>query len=174
MHELFAYAPEACENTVKIASMIDIEIPHGEPLLPTYKLNEKEKVIQKRYIEMYPDDTDKLSDQEWLLRLTCFQGLIRRYDFTLTEFDVFSCVHKEIRGELPNLKDLSPADLNELPKLWRDEKKEAFYVALSEKQQFIFDRLEYELTVVHLMGFDGYFVIVADFIGWARENSIPV
>ncbi len=174
MNELFAYAPEACKNTLKIAEMIDIHIPHWEPLLPTYQLNEKEKIIQKKYTETYPDDISKLSDQEWLLRLTCFEGLNRRYDFTLSESDVFFCVHKEIRWELPNLKDLSPADLNELPKLWRDEKKEIFYSSLSETQRAIFDRLEYELTVVHLMGFDGYFVIVADFIWWARENSIPV
>ncbi|MEI6711341.1 MAG: hypothetical protein WCK88_03895 [bacterium] len=97
MNELFAYAPEACKNTLKIAEMIDIHIPHGEPLLPTYKLNEKEKIIQKKYIEIYPEDASKLSDQEWLLRLTCFQGLNRRYDFTLSESDIFSCVHKEIR-----------------------------------------------------------------------------
>jgi DNA polymerase III alpha subunit len=132
--------------------------------LPTYRLNEKEKILQDKYIEIYPDDRNKLSDQEWLLRLTCFLGLNKRYDFILSESDVFACVHKEVRGELPNLKDLSPADLNELPKLWRDEKKEAFYSTLSEHQKSIFDRLEYELTVVHLMGFDGYFVIVADFI----------
>jgi DNA polymerase III subunit alpha len=174
MNELFAYAPEACNNTLKIAEMIDIHIPHGEPLLPTYKLNEKEQVIQKRYFEMYPEDLSTLSDQEWLLRFTCFHGLKGRYNVALSESDIFSSVHKEIRWDLPNLKDLSPADLNELPKLWRDEKKEAFYATLSDKEKTIFDRLEYELTVVHLMGFDGYFVIVADFIWWARENSIPV
>jgi DNA polymerase-3 subunit alpha len=28
MNELFAYAPEACKNTLKIAEMIDIHIPH--------------------------------------------------------------------------------------------------------------------------------------------------
>lgn len=174
MNELFAYAPEACKNTLKIADMVDIDIPHGSPLLPTYTLNQKEKILQEKYLKVYPDDIHRLSDQEWLLRLNCFQGLNNRYNFTLLESDIFACVHKEIRWELPNLKDLSPADLSELPKLWRDEKKEALYNTLSDSQKPIFDRLEYELTVVHLMGFDGYFVIVADFIWWARENSIPV
>jgi DNA polymerase-3 subunit alpha len=36
------------------------------------------------------------------------------------------------------------------------------------------DRLAEELGVIAKMGFEGYFLIVADFIAWAREHSIPV
>ena len=36
------------------------------------------------------------------------------------------------------------------------------------------ERLEYELEVIGNMGFPGYFMIVADFIQWAKEQSIPV
>ena len=36
------------------------------------------------------------------------------------------------------------------------------------------DRLEYELQVIIDMGFAGYFLIVADFIRFARERGIPV
>lgn len=85
MRELFAYAPEACENTLKIADMIDIEIPHGKPLLPVYKLNEKEEERKEVYKKLYPEDFESLTDQEWLLRWTCFEGLNRRYAFTLSE-----------------------------------------------------------------------------------------
>ena len=35
-------------------------------------------------------------------------------------------------------------------------------------------RLELELGVICSMGFAGYFLIVADFIRWARENGVPV
>lgn len=35
-------------------------------------------------------------------------------------------------------------------------------------------RLEYELEVVKTMGFSGYFLIVQDFIRWAKEQGIPV
>ena len=35
-------------------------------------------------------------------------------------------------------------------------------------------RLERELDVICEMGFEGYFLIVADFCGWAREKRIPV
>jgi DNA polymerase-3 subunit alpha len=36
------------------------------------------------------------------------------------------------------------------------------------------DRLEFELEVITGMGFAGYFLIVADFIKWAKANDIPV
>ena len=35
-------------------------------------------------------------------------------------------------------------------------------------------RLGHELEVIHETGFSGYFVIVADFVQWARDNDIPV
>ncbi len=35
-------------------------------------------------------------------------------------------------------------------------------------------RLAHELDVIKTMGFPGYFLIVADFIRWARENGVPV
>jgi DNA polymerase-3 subunit alpha len=35
-------------------------------------------------------------------------------------------------------------------------------------------RLDYELGVIVQMGFSGYFLIVADFIQWAKRNQIPV
>ncbi|MGI9237896.1 MAG: DNA polymerase III subunit alpha [Woeseiaceae bacterium] len=37
-----------------------------------------------------------------------------------------------------------------------------------------FERLATELGVIQSMGFPGYFLIVADFIRWARENNVPV
>ncbi|MFL6601010.1 MAG: DNA polymerase III subunit alpha [Steroidobacteraceae bacterium] len=36
------------------------------------------------------------------------------------------------------------------------------------------ERLRLELDVICQMGFEGYFLIVADFIRWARENGVPV
>ena len=36
------------------------------------------------------------------------------------------------------------------------------------------ERLKLELSVINKMGFAGYFLIVADFIRWAKENNIPV
>lgn len=36
------------------------------------------------------------------------------------------------------------------------------------------ERLAFELGVIIHMGFSGYFLIVADFIKWAKDNNIPV
>jgi len=36
------------------------------------------------------------------------------------------------------------------------------------------DRLVYELAIIHKMGFSGYYLIVADFIRWAKAQGIPV
>jgi DNA polymerase-3 subunit alpha len=41
------------------------------------------------------------------------------------------------------------------------------------RRQYL-DRLELELGVIVQMGFAGYFLIVADFIQWARKNDVPV
>ncbi|RZA20981.1 MAG: DNA polymerase III subunit alpha [Proteobacteria bacterium] len=45
-----------------------------------------------------------------------------------------------------------------------DDAKEAEY----------WSRLEYEVEVIISMGFPGYFLIVQDFINWAKDNDIPV
>ena len=36
------------------------------------------------------------------------------------------------------------------------------------------ERLEFELRTIIQMGFAGYFLIVADFINWAKQNGVPV
>ncbi len=36
------------------------------------------------------------------------------------------------------------------------------------------DRLHHELKVINQMGFPGYFLVVADFVRWAKRNDIPV
>ncbi len=36
------------------------------------------------------------------------------------------------------------------------------------------ERLDFETSIINRMGFAGYFLIVADFIKWAKDNDIPV
>ncbi|GAA4771918.1 DNA polymerase III subunit alpha [Novosphingobium ginsenosidimutans] len=55
------------------------------------------------------------------------------------------------------------------------EKRIAPYGELPEEErQAYFDRLDFETDVINRMGFAGYFLIVADFIQWAKANDIPV
>jgi len=55
------------------------------------------------------------------------------------------------------------------------EARLAAYENLSEEERkTYFERLEYEIGIITGMGFPGYFLIVADFIKWAKEQGIPV
>lgn len=48
-------------------------------------------------------------------------------------------------------------------------------ITIDDVQKHIYrERLEFELGVIRDMGFAGYFLIVSDFIRWAKERSIPV
>ncbi len=51
---------------------------------------------------------------------------------------------------------------------------EAYPDLTEEERKVYFDRLEFEIDVIVGMGFPGYFLIVADFIKWAKEQGIPV
>ena len=43
-----------------------------------------------------------------------------------------------------------------------------------DPEKAVTDRLNYELTVINKMGYVDYFLIVADFVAFAKENGIPV
>jgi len=45
---------------------------------------------------------------------------------------------------------------------------------LNVNEKSYFERLNFELSVILEMDFPGYFLIVSDFIRWAKENGIPV
>ncbi len=74
--------------------------------------------------------------------------------------------------------------VSKLPLFKIDEPDHALYLknqcmkGLREKFTVIpenyIKRLNYELSVIHEMGFDDYFLIVADFIAFAVDNGIPV
>ena len=47
-------------------------------------------------------------------------------------------------------------------------------IPLAAPEQDYWDRLEREVGVIQKMGFSGYFLIVSDFIKWAKSHGIPV
>jgi DNA polymerase-3 subunit alpha len=72
-----------------------------------------------------------------------------------------------------------------LPRLGQDEDEQLRSDAIAglekrvsgrpEEERLLYrERLEYELGIITGMGFAGYFLIVADFIKWAKANDIPV
>ena len=72
----------------------------------------------------------------------------------------------DLQGEVEQLRRDSKAGL--------DERLKAYKNLDDEERQSYYDRLEFEIDVIVGMGFPGYFLIVADFIKWSKDNDIPV
>ena len=104
MERLFPYAPEALENTHKIAQRCHVEIEFGVTKLPKF------------------DVPEGYTSREYLNEL-CFRGLEERYQ--------------------PVTEELK-------------------------------ERLNYELSTIRNMGYVDYFLIVWDFIKYARDHDIMV
>ncbi len=74
--------------------------------------------------------------------------------------------------EFQNNKNLTAEEfLLQSSKEGLDEKIKLFN--LQDVSKYI-ERLDYENEIIIRMGFAGYFLIVSDFVNWAKENSIPV
>ncbi|WP_261979293.1 DNA polymerase III subunit alpha [Buchnera aphidicola] len=58
------------------------------------------------------------------------------------------------------------------------KKRLSLCISNNKKHKHIYDqyrnRLDMELNVINKMGFPGYFLIVMEFIQWAKDNNIPV
>ena len=79
----------------------------------------------------------------------------------------------QARGVETTLRELAVAGLERrlAQQVWKAEHDEATREELARPYR---ERLAYELDVIVKMGFAGYFLIVADFIQWAKSRGIPV
>jgi DNA polymerase III subunit alpha len=77
------------------------------------------------------------------------------------------------RGVEPTLRELATAGLERRleQQVWKQEMDEEAREAAAKPYR---ERLAYEVDMIVKMGFAGYFLIVADFIQWAKEHGIPV
>lgn len=67
--------------------------------------------------------------------------------------------------------------LKEKSKLGLDKRFEEIINSVNSymiDKKMYWERLNYELEMICKLGFEGYFLIVADFVNWAQENDIPV
>lgn len=71
--------------------------------------------------------------------------------------------------------------LDELKRLTKEGLQDRFEEAKARGEEVpesehpkYFERLDYEIGVIDGMGFIGYFLIVQDFINWAKEHDVPV
>ncbi len=188
MEAMFGFLPEAIENTKKIADMVDIHIETGWILIPKFDLPEEHQKIfeESKALEQsqyYTDDKSwnkenyikELTSDEWYLRYLSFKWLNWRYNYWIDKETIFKLVQKLDKPSLDKkLTETSPEELKELSLTYYSEEKKQILDTFSKDLQDKIERLEYELVVVHEMWFDAYFLIVADYINWARDNDIPV
>ncbi len=173
----FWFIPEAISNTEKIANMVNIEIKTGWILIPIFELPEEHKKIYDKAIKKEEKDKNikNMSQAEWYLRYLSFKWLNWRFGANFTEEEIFEFIKKLNKPSLEKkLTKTSPEELKNLSLTYYTKKKETLLKELDFKLYNYIERLEYELVVIHEMWFDGYFLIVADYINWARQENIPV
>ncbi|GAB5603881.1 hypothetical protein FJNA_24070 [Thermus sp. FJN-A] len=155
------WGDEPFDNTVEIARMCNVELPIGE------------KMVYR--IPRFPLPPGR-TEAQYLMELT-LKGLLRRYPDCITEGfyrEVF-----RLLGKLPPHGD--GAALAEALAQVEREAWEGLMRALPPLEgvkewtaEAILHRALYELSVIERMGFPGYFLIVQDYINWAKQNGISV
>ncbi|RTG92005.1 MULTISPECIES: DNA polymerase III subunit alpha [Thermus] len=155
------WGDEPFDNTVEIARMCEVDLPIGGKMvyrIPRFPLPEGR------------------TEAQYLRELT-FKGLLSRYPDRITEGfyrEVF-----RLLGRIPPHGDgnaLAEALAQVEGKAW-----EALLPKLPPLEgvrewtaEAILHRALYELSVIERMGFPGYFLIVQDYINWARRNGVSV
>ncbi len=175
MKSLWVQHPELLDRTQEIVDRIDINIPYGLTLIPQFPLSDDQRAEYEKFRITCTSEEVVLDSEEWLLRSVCISGMLERYEFSLTPDEVDICIRKKIT--IPPDKKLKDIPVEELIQIAHQSflpRKREIFDRLGEREQKIFERLEYELTVVNLMGFNGYFNIVSDYIQWAKDHDIPV
>ena len=71
------------------------------------------------------------------------------------------------------LEELSRLSQKGLKERLESARKKGREISEQEEKKYS-NRLDYEIGVIDSMGFAGYFLIVQDFINWAKERGIPV
>jgi DNA polymerase III subunit alpha len=174
MEEILVYASQACTSSEHIASMIDLHIDYGGYKIPVFPLSDDERERYAKYTVQSEQYTIQ-NTEEWLIRTLCIDGLNFRYGFTLSDTEKTTLLHKiAIEKNEKKIVDMSVEELYTLAESYYSPEKKDLVASFSLEKQSIIRRLEYELTVVDMMGFNGYFCIVADFIRYGKNNGIPV
>ncbi len=118
---------------------------------------------------------------EFTLRQYAYAGLSRRYGLGWSDDDVLDLVRlREGDAMRGALQEQSVDELWSLTRSTYSPHKKEFLEKATDELSDSFalsayvERLEYELKVIKAMGFNTYFLIVQDFIMWAKTNEIMV
>ncbi len=146
MAALFKEVPESLANTLAVAEMCELTIPFpkGSERYPRYPLT--------------PEITAK-HDRDSYLQQLCIDGLNDRYGF-----DYATVAGRPIVAErLAKLSHLPPGQKPSAPD----------YSDLGKEEVLVL-RMGFELSIIKVTGFVDYFLVVWDFIAWAKAHGIPV
>jgi len=145
LYEVFKDTPEAIANTLKIAERCNLSFDFDTPHIPSFPVPKGKE----------PAD---------YLRELCFEGLLKKYKITEDQYTQCHSRGDGNPGSDPRLRgdDKEPGDDKE------------HYKSDDDTIQSMFDRLDYELKMITEMGFVGYFLIVWDFVKWAKDRGIVV
>ncbi|WP_395647286.1 DNA polymerase III subunit alpha [Terricaulis sp.] len=113
----------------------------------------------KEMAELFSDLPEAIENTAEIARRCAFR--VEKRSPILPQFDT-----KRGRDEAAELKAQAEAGLKARIKALGDK--------LSAPEEEYWKRLEFELGVITQMKFPGYFLIVSDFIKWAKSNDIPV
>ncbi|WP_434290544.1 DNA polymerase III subunit alpha [Celeribacter sp. SCSIO 80788] len=84
------------------------------------------------------------------------------------------CAFKAYKRD-PILPKFADDEVEELRKqAWEGLDKRLAVIDAAAPREEYEERLKFELGIIEQMGFPGYFLIVADFIKWSKDNGIPV
>ncbi len=128
---------------------------------------------------------------EFELRYRAFLGLKKKFDLDWDEDVIMNLIKISDQG-VPTwkLQDISPEEIKKLTEESYSQFKVDFLknhtqmvyeknpLDTAKKEDLTLDvyiqRLEYELKVIKEMGFNTYFLIVSDFVRWAKEHEVMV
>ena len=75
----------------------------------------------------------------------------------------------------PILPKFADDEVEELRRqAWEGLERRLAVIPMAATREVYEERLRFELSIIEKMKFPGYFLIVADFIKWAKEHGIPV
>ena len=126
----------------------------------------------------------KMEVYEFELRWRAYSWLSQRLKYDWDEKIIANLVKRTDKWQLETaLKDTSPEDLHKFTVQTYTNYKKDF---IEKKQNefpwmdkrfslwYYIDRLEYELKVIKEMWFNSYFLIVSEYVRWAKEHQISV
>lgn len=162
MIELFHDIPEAIENTVNIAKRISTMSYKRKPTLPHFPL---------------VDNTPKDEKQELLDDI--FPDYIVDVEAGTIEPKVINNPEKDKKSKITVDEAIALIKQSKVGLEYRLQQKfKTDKITDETEQQQVREKyikqLKYELSVIIKMDFPGYFLIVADFIVWSKNNDVPI